>query len=251
MNTIEAAHQDALMQAVFRRSDEVIGAASTIAEGLSNYRNNGSLNASRAMSLMFPTVFKLLGEDDFYPMAKRHWLAQPPQRGDWSQYGEGFGNWLAAHNPGGVVDALPFLPDLARLDDALSRCQDAPDAITDLSSLALLEQDPATLRMVLHPSVAVLTLHHGVLAFRAAVLNDQPLIEPLRQTTHALIARDGWRAKVQAIDAGGAALIRNVLSGATLLQAHDAATAIDPAFDVSAWLAQAIPAQWLVRVETI
>jgi Putative DNA-binding domain len=204
VSAVEAAHQATLMQALFRRSDTVAGAAQPMDVGMTAYRNNGSLNASRAMSLMFPAVYALLGEEDFYPLAQLHWLAQPPQHGDWAQYGGEFGNWLAAENPGGVVDALPFLPDLARLDDALSRCQDAADAPAQLSTLALLEQDPSTLRMVLHPSVAVLTLGFDVLDFRQTVLAATPFTQPQPITSHVMVARDGWRAKAHAIDAASA-----------------------------------------------
>jgi Putative DNA-binding domain len=250
VSTLEAMYQDAMLQAVFRRSDAIVGAANAHA-GLAAYRNSGSLNASRAMSLMFPAVYALLGEDDFYPLARLHWLAQPPQRGDWSQYGRDFGNWLAAHNPGGVLDALPFLADLARLDDALSRCQDATNATADWATLALLEQDPATLRLVLHPSVAVLSLDFEVLGFRQAVLDAQPLTQPECKASFAMVAREGWRAKAWAADAAGACFVSHCLAGATVAQAHDAALAVDSAYDVSVWLAKAMTAQCVLRVEII
>ncbi len=259
VNATEAAHQNALLQALFRQGDTVLGASAPIDTGLAAYRNNGSANATRAMALLFPAVYALLGEDDFAPLARLHWLAQPPQRGDWSQYGGGLGDWIAAHNPGGVLDALPFLPDLARLDYALSHCQDVADATPDLATLALLEQDPSTLRMVLHPSVAALLLAYDVVDFRQALLADttlpsplvSTLIQPQSATKHVLIARHAYRAQAKTIDTPSAAFVRNCVAGTTVLQAHDAATAIDPAFDVSAWLSDAITAQWIVRVECI
>jgi hypothetical protein len=215
------------------------------------YRNNGSANAVRAMAVMFPAVHALLGEDDFYPLARLHWLAQPPQRGDWSQYGAGFGDWIADVNPGGILDSLPFLPDLAKLDDALSRCQDAANATADLATLALLEQDPSTLCMRLHPSLTILEIGYDVLEFRNAVLAGEPLAPPICSPTHAMIARESWRAKAFPVSGAVAAFVASCLANNSLLQAHDAATAIDPEFDVSAWLTQAIPAQWLLRIERI
>jgi Putative DNA-binding domain len=207
---LEAAHQNALLQAVFHRADTVLGAqdelsphgaAGLATKGLAAYRNNGRLNASRAMALMFPAVHMLLGEDDFDAVTKLHWLAHPPSRGDWSQYGADFGNWLAHENPGGVLNALPFLPDLARLDDALSRAQDAANASTELATLALLEQDPATVRVVLHPSVAELTLGYELTAFREALL--QGVLPPTLPNppscagagdAFVVLARPQWRA---------------------------------------------------------
>jgi Putative DNA-binding domain len=255
MDSIEALHQTAFLQAVFRQSDSITGAAQPLDVGLASYRNNGSLNASRAMSLMFPAVYALLGEDDFYPLARMHWLAQPPQRGDWSQYGADFGDWIADNNPGAVLNALPFLPDLARLDDALSRCQDATNAAADLSTLALLEQDPATLRIVMHPSVGVLDSAYDVASYRAALMQRRaPELEPepaRRAACVTVIARLDWRATATSIKAVDAAFVRQCLRGATVLQAHDAAMAIDAHFDAAQWLSQAIPAQWLLRVENV
>jgi hypothetical protein len=236
------------MQALFRRSDAVAGAAKPLDVGLASYRNNGSLNASRAMSLMFPAVYALLGEDDFYSLARLHWLAQPPQRGDWSQYGADFGDWIADNNPGGVLNALPFFPDLARLDDALSRCQDAANATPDSSTLALLEQDPATLRIVLHPSVGVLDSAYELVNYRVALLQGGTPAAPQCVACNAVIARLDWRATATPIKAADAAFVRQCLLGATVLQAHDSAVAVDENFDAAQWLSQAIPAQWLLHV---
>ncbi len=251
MSAVEAAHQNALLQALFHRSASLAGACAPFEHGLAAYRNNGSANAVRAMTIMFPAVYALLGEDDFAPLARLHWLAHPPQRGDWSQYGAAFGDWIAAENPGGVRDALPFLPELARFDDAMNRCQDAADVPADLSTLALLAQDPSTLRMVLHPSLAVLRLTYDLALFRHAVLAAAPFNAPQHEQSCLLIARDGFRANATPVTAATAAFVSNCMAGTTLIQAHDAATALDTAFDVSAWLAQAIPAQWVVRIEPI
>lgn len=244
----EAAHQTAFMQALFLRDDGLRSMVQSFDGGIAAYRNNGSANAARAMCLMFPAVHALLGEDDFYALSHLHWLAYPPERGDWSQYGRAFGNWLASTNPGGVLDDLPFLPDLARLDDALSRCQDAADAQADLSTLALLEQDPAMLRMVLHPSVRLLSLNYALLDFRQGILAAAPLSAPLQTATCVMIAREDWRAQGISIDEAAATFVRNCLAGTTLLDAHEAATALDAQFDVSAWLTQALAAQAILKI---
>ena len=244
----EAALQNAFLHALFRQDDSVQTELSHFDQGMAAYRNNGSANAARAMALMFPAVHALLGEDDFYPLAQLHWLAHPPQRGDWSQYGSDFGNWLAISNPGGVLDALPFLPDLAHLDLALSRCQDSADASADLATLALLEHNPATLLMRLHPSVAVVDLAYDVIGFRHAVLAASTLTAPVHTPCFAMLVRQNWRAHAIAMDAATAAFVRNCLAGTTLLQAHDAATHLDANFDVSAWLTQAMAAQAILKI---
>ncbi len=244
----EAALQNAFLNALFRHDESVQTELSSFNQGMAAYRNNGSANAARAMALMFPAVHALLGEEDFNPLAQLHWLAHPPQQGDWSQYGSDFGNWLATTNPGAVLDALPFLPDLARLDLALSRCQDAEDTTADLATLALLEHDPATLRMSLHPSVAVVDLAYDVIEFRHAVLAANALTEPIHSPCFAMLVRQNWRAHAIAMDAATAAFVRNCLAETTLLQAHDAATHLDANFDVSAWLTQAMATQAILKI---
>lgn len=248
---LEATHQDAMLSALYRRSDKLLGAATPYEQGLAAYRNNGSLNAARAMAVMFPAVYALLDEDDFYPLARLHWLAQPPTQGDWSQYGAGFGDWIAAHNPGGVLDALPYLPDLARLDDALSRCQDALNATADLSTLALLEQDPATVCMVLHPSVKALALNYDIAPYRTALLKGETLPQPQQIACNVVIARQDWRAMAHIVAPAEAMFVQQCLTGATVLDAHTAAITVDTAFEAAQWLSRAIPAQWLLRVDTI
>lgn len=245
----EAAHQNAFLQAVFRRSDTLLGIASPSDAGLAVYRSNASANAIRALTLMFPALHALLGAADFAQLARRHWLAVPPARGDWSQYGAHLGDWIAATNPGEVLAELPFLPDLARLDDALSRCQDAADALPDLATMALLEGDPSLLRMVLHPSVALLRTEYELVAFRESVLTAAPLTAPAQQASHVVLARQGLRAKACSVAAGSAAFVAGCVAGQTVLQAHHAALAAEGGFDVAAWLAQAISLQWVVRVE--
>ncbi len=281
--------QNALLNAVFRRSDVVqtmcsslgqtpesaaspaaTGSASMACEGgvvsvgLQAYRNSGALNAIRAVSLLFPAVHAVLGEDDFASLARLYWLACPPQCGDWSQYGGDFGDWMAQHNPGAVLDALPFLPDLARFDNALASCQDAANATPDLGTLALLEQDPATVTLVLHPSVSILHSAYDLCAYRIAVLGAAAMTEPtahaesipargsshpahpMRQASNIVVARHGWRAVGTPCSAADAAFVRNTQLGSTVIQAHDAACALDANFDASQWLTQAIGAHWLL-----
>lgn len=254
----EAAYQNALLAALFGGQSSLVGVDdATAAQGLAIYQNNGALNAIRALSLMFPSVHALLGEDDFAGLARLYWRARPPTRGDWSQYGVDFGSWVADQNPGGVVTQLPFLPDLLRLDDALTRCQDAPDATADLSTLALLEGDPAQLRLVLHPSVNVLSSAYDLVDYRKAILDSSApesaaMLTPTgQQTKHIQIVRQGWRAVATRVDDAHAIFVRKCLSGATLLQAHEAACAADALFDAGQWLSQAITAQLIWCAEPV
>jgi hypothetical protein len=62
----------------------------------------------------------------------------------------------------------------------------------------------------------------------------------------ALIAREGWRASVVAVDEPGAVFFEALLQGADLARALDAAGA---AFAFDRWLADALRQQWLRAIE--
>src|SRR5204863_65107 len=55
--------------------------------GLQAYRANADASAARALATAFPTVQQLVGEQDFARLARDHWRACPPQRGDLGEWG--------------------------------------------------------------------------------------------------------------------------------------------------------------------
>jgi len=79
---------------------------------------------ARALALAFPTVEALVGPDFFRAMAFDYHLSGPESEATLSRYGLGFADFLATYGP---VRALTYLPDAARLDLAIERCQAADD----------------------------------------------------------------------------------------------------------------------------
>ena len=69
------------------------------ARGLEAYRANAEAIAARALGAAFPTVQAMVGEGDFRPLARGFLQAQPATRGDLGEWGEGFAEWLGAHEP--------------------------------------------------------------------------------------------------------------------------------------------------------
>lgn len=223
------------------------------ARGLEAYRANAEAIAERALAAAFPTVQAMLGAEDFGQLAREFWRAQPPSRGDLGEWGDRLAAWLQTH---AQLAAWPYLPDCARLDCALHRCERAADASLDAASLALLEStDPAALRLELMPGVALIRSAWPVASIHAAHQVDGVEAEhafadvraaiAAARAEDALVAREGWRAVVHRLGDADARWTQSVLDGRDLARALDDAGA---AFDFAAWLQTALRHAWLKGV---
>lgn len=245
-----AAQQQALLRALWqpRHEDAARALAPWLRQpqpqaerGLRAYRSNGRELAARALAGAYPVLAQLLGEENFGPLARAHWLRHPPVRGDLAHWGEA----LAAHleTLAELVGEEPYLPDVARLEWALHRLASAADAALDRESFALLgQQDPARLRLCLAPGTALQASRWPVASIVLAHLAGAPSLaeagERLRQglAETALLWREGPRPRVRAAGADEALLLAAVKDGGSLADTLQAA----PALDFAAWLAPAV-----------
>jgi hypothetical protein len=78
---------------------------------------------SKALSIGFPTVAVLVGEAFFDQAAAAFALAHPPCDPSLDRFGDAFPGFIAAYAP---AEALAYLPDVARLDQAIERAARAP-----------------------------------------------------------------------------------------------------------------------------
>lgn len=144
------------------------GPVSAVAR-LGIYRNNIIGNLTRALRLGFPAVERLVGENFFAAAAQRFIEASPPRTADLNQYGEGFADFLASFEPGRSV---PYLPDVARLEWAVSRALHAPPApaLTAEAVSRVPPEHQADLRFRPHPTLSLLSLAYPGRAIWEAVL---------------------------------------------------------------------------------
>lgn len=221
------------------------------ARGLAAYRANAHALAERALAAACPTLQAMLGAEDFAQLAREFWHAHPPQRGDIGEWGGALPDWIEAHPS---LHEWPWLADCARLDLALHRAERAADATLDADSLALLQSaDPAALRLELRPGVAVLAARWPVATIHDAHRPDAPpqAFEAVREAIAeqraetVLVARSGWRATLQRIDAPTAAWTLHLLEGVALEQALGQA---GESFDFAGWLVRALQQGWLKGV---
>ena len=255
----QARRQQALLDAVLAPTLPVaLSTASSAAlaergthavEGLEAYRRNTAAVAARALGAAFPTVQAMIGAGDFARLAFEHWQAEPPQRGDLGEWGEGFPEMLE-HDV--RVAAYPYLADSARLDAAVHRCERAADATLDGASLGLLESgDPAQLRLELMPGTALVRSCWPIVTIHRAHHAAEPTLDMARtaiverRAECALVVRAGWRASVQSVDQASADWIGQLLDERPIGPALEAAA---EGFDFAGWLARALEGGWLHRV---
>lgn len=241
----------------------------SVEESLKVYQNNTIANAVNALSVLYPSIKALLDEVDFYALCKAYWLANPPSKGDWSYYNAqnnySLGHWIRHSNYGGIDTGLPFLADLAHLDDILNTAQDAADLLLDIDSLNLLTKDPKTLKLLFQPSVHLLNLSYDVINFRTELIQNHSkktsIPPPLTHLMHkfeatlskehnhfVLIYRVNWQSYARKITVADQICIDACLKGATLYQAYQLAYDNDSLFNFSDWITQLLTYQCLHRI---
>jgi hypothetical protein len=229
--------------------------------GLRSYRANAVISTGRALADSFPTLLALLGEESFAALARAFWRDKPPQRGDLTCYGADLADFVAADPQ---LSSVPYLADCARVDWALHRIEGAADAPALPAGLALLgEVDPDRLRVSFQSGLVVIAsawpvvmIHdahrHPVAVNARAGDGDFDRFADVRQalacgeSQTALVWRDAWRGRVEAIDSGQRRLMQSLAAGESLGGALSAAGA---GFAFEAWLIAAVQRRLLVAIE--
>jgi hypothetical protein len=134
------------------------------------YRNTYIGTLTGALRLTFPAVERLVGREFFEASAAAFIEGQPPRSAYLNEYGAAFGDFIAEFPP---ARSLPYLPDVARLEWAVSCAGCAPDTpALDPASLAKLDEvEQAGLRLLAHPSVRLLEVRYPVDRMWRAVLD--------------------------------------------------------------------------------
>ena len=227
--------QRAMREAIVRSERGAIAAMlakDVAADRLDIYRNTFVFTATRALRLGFPAVEKLVGRAFFEAAALQFLAANPPRVAWLDHYGEGFSEHLRQFPPAAV---LCYLPEVARLEWAVSRALHAPDADKlDLAGLAQLDtQQQARIRLTPEPSITLLKVAYPVDAIWRAVLaaDDDALgaIDLNSGALHLLVERTGQSVEVTRIAAAEWRFLDRLCTGKPLEAAIDTADGIDAA----------------------
>jgi Putative DNA-binding domain len=218
--------------------------------GLQAYRAHAGALAERALAAAYPTVAQLVGDESFAALARALWFAQPPQHGDIAQWGEGLAAFIEAAPQ---LAEEPYLADVARLDWAVHRAEQAAERGPVLGLEQLAQADPAWLRLRLAEGLALCASAHPVASiWQAHRSSAEDRFAGVRAAfaagrgEHALVWRDGFQARVQALPDADARFMQALLQAQPLDAALDAA---GTGFAFEHWLPRALQCGWLAAVE--
>jgi hypothetical protein len=163
----------------------------------------------------YPQLARLLGADGFFALAADYVRANPSRNPSLAHLGRDLPALLAARQ-GGRAD----LADLAALEWARAEAFIAPDAqAVDSSALAALAEDAAAARIVLSPSVRLLSLEHDAASLWADLEAGRDPSPPVRTRTTLLVWRKGFEVFHAPVPAEELAALEAVQRGATLGEA--------------------------------
>lgn len=223
--------------------------------GLAIYRANLRATALNALTITFPTVAQLVGEEMMTHAAEILLKQHPPYQGDWAVWGEQFASVL-----GGIsaLDDYPFIPMSAELDYHCHQLIRQADIVPDHSSLRLLQvHEPNELALVLSPGLQLIESEYPIAAIRqahqqasaeqrSAALQEAFNTDRDRQDTACF--RDGVEVRIETLSR------EDFLFTKALLQ-HSLGVALDQmnntTFDFQNWLLFAIRSNLLINVQLL
>jgi hypothetical protein len=198
---------------------------------LAIYRNTAVGTLSHALSLSFPAVQQIVGEDFFEGAAQQFIATHPPTGACLDAYGHDLPSFLAQFPP---AASLSYLADVARLEWAVNRALHAPDA-APLALGVLAALDAARMPLVSfvpHPAVTVMRVETPADAiWRAVLAEDEAAMAALDLTAGAvwlLIERAAAGVQVQRLSAVSGAFTARLFAGESLQRALDAAAVAAP-----------------------
>lgn len=213
------------------------------AAGLAIYRNNVLANYRNALHETYPVILRLIGADCFDQAADAYARATPSLSGDLYDFGEHFGSFVAGYPP---TRALAYLPDVARLEWAIEASDRAPQAALDLARLATVPpQRFADLCFALAPSARLFASPYPLLRIwqvnQPGYDGDQA-VDLGSGGASLLVIRRGPGVEIEPLSGAGYNLLSACSAGLTLGAALERALALDPAFDLDAFLQRQMPA---------
>ena len=203
------------------------------------YRHHVLTTLTSALETTFPVICRLVDRRFFAYAADSYLRAHPPTGPCLFEYGDSFPDFLAAFPP---CRDLACLPDVARLEWAMSAALHAPDVdAMDPACLAdVAAEDMPRLTFTVDPSVSYLESPWPVeQIWRANQDEDGAPSDPIDLASGGVrleVRRAGNVATMRALAAADCALRTALARGGTLEDAAAAALGVDPHFDLTAAL---------------
>ena len=237
--------QQLLLDAIWTDEPSYLDQCGFDEKGINVYRRNLLANAQRALSISFPTVFKLLDSDISERLVYQFLRRFPPEQGDWAQWGSSFSDFLASTEVG---QNYPYLADCASVDwhvhNALNGCD---QTLVKTSLQVLSDSEPLHIYIefnqnvklfhTVYPVADIFQAHnHEEVSQREAsmVKAKKALASDLKEQV-VMIYRPDFQPKVTTLTAGEGLFMTCLFSGQSLEQSLDAVKN-DNDFSFEQWL---------------
>jgi len=235
--------------AIVAQEDVVATSGKGVIKRYNVYRNNVTVSLIDALAAIYPAVQRITGVEFFRAMARFHVRATPPVSPLLFEYGRDFPAFIESYE---YSRDMPWPADTARIERAWLDAYHAAD-LAVLAAEALGSIEPASLASVCfkpHPAARIVRSPYPAVAIFAMNRTDGP-VSPLcsSEPEDALVTRPGQEVVVSRLPAGGATFLLNLLEGASLGEAVEAAFQETPSFDLQANLAGMISAGVFTAVQ--
>jgi hypothetical protein len=207
------------------------------AERFQVYRRNTFTNLENALRIDYPVVERLVGGEFFDAMADEYIRGHPSTSGDANDYGGDWPGFIETFPP---ARALPYLADVARLEQAWNRVFLAAehDPLDPARLVALDESAFVDLVFRLHPASALVDSVYPVHRIWQANQPDAPdtTVDLDAGGVRLLLLRRGTAVEMHPLGAGGHAFLHTLAQDLPISRALDAALAREPGFDAAGFL---------------
>ena len=213
------------------------------------YRNNLAMTALRSLSISYPVIHQMIGEQALYVLANRLIEIELPSTGDWADWGKGLSHVLEQSE---LHNEHPYLTDMAKLEWAFLLASRSGLVDLDIDSLALLKDDDVEdVCVILQSSLMLIASDFPIYSLwrlhRSATQNQLPTRDELRSALNSgesgyyLVCQSINGPKVVPITRDYFDWISAVQSGSNIGQLLDRF----PDFHFSTWLSDSIMNGWL------
>jgi len=181
------------------------------------YRNNVAVSLSEALETAFPVTRRLVGDEFFRAMAGLFLRAHPPRSPLMMVYGAELPGFIDGFAP---AASLPYLSDIARLEQALRDSYHAADAPRfDPGSLSALSPGQLeTLHLSAAPATRLVRSAHPILGIWSA---NSGGAAPMSGPQSVLITRPGFDPAPHLLTEAQADIAAALFAGATLAETAD------------------------------
>lgn len=226
-------------------ADVIAPSAISAAGRMEIYHHSTLGNVESAMSLTYPVIQSLVGEQFFSFLIRQFTQQIMPSSPDIDEYGGELAAFLEQFEP---AQSLAYLPDTARLEWLHQQIYLAPRAqIIDAQALSAVPQEEYfSLYLHLSPSVRFFSSPHPVdriwLFNQPDTPDDMTLNLDEEEGGHFMISRPYYKISIERLIQPEKVFLEQFGEGNNLYNAYESATAIDESFDLAHYLQKHIAA---------